>query len=127
VLSRPPFDQLLGSLCDRFAHQADALLDLRNSAIHRTKPGLCVSCYFKLFGHADENAMSLLCPLRSWIETNIEVIATDHRERIIEQLPVKLDAPDLDAYCQEVIHEFRENRVYSTPNLTLEFRYKEAA
>jgi hypothetical protein len=92
-----------------------------------TKGEDCIQCYFKLYGIAAPDSEDLLRPLKVWIESNIEVIAKDGREQILEQLPLRLDAPDLEAYCQDVIHEFRTNRVYPSQNLTLEFRYKEAA
>ena len=121
------FDQILGRLSQRFFREADSILDLRGAALTRQHPGRCIRCYFKLYGIADPDSESLLNPLKVWIESNIEVIAKDGREQILEQLPLRLDAPDLEAYCQEVIHEFRTNRVYPAQNLTLEFRYKEAA
>jgi hypothetical protein len=121
------FDQILGPLSERFFREADAILDLRGVALNRLHPGRCIQCYFKLCGSADLTSESLLKPLKSWIESNIEVIAKDGQEQILEQLPLRLDAPDLEAYCQDVIHEFRTNRVYPSQNLTLEFRYKEAA
>jgi hypothetical protein len=121
------FDQILGRLSQRFFREADSILDLRGAALTRQHPGRCIQCYFKLYGIADPDSESLLNPLKVWIESNIEVIAKDGREQILEQLPLRLDAPDLEAYCQEVIHEFRTNRVYHAQNLTLEFSYKEAA
>jgi hypothetical protein len=121
------FDQILGRLSQRFFREADSILDLRGAALTRQHPGRCIQCYFKLYGIADPGSESLLNPLKVWIESNIEVIAKDGREQILEQLPLRLDAPDLEAYCQEVIHEFRTNRVYHAQNLTLEFGYKEAA
>ena len=121
------FDQILGPLSQRLFREADSILDLRGAALTRQHPGRCIECYFKLYGIADPDSGSLLYPLKVWIESNIEVIAKDGREQILEQLPLRLDAPDLEAYCQEVIHEFRTNRVYPAQNLTFEFRYKEAA
>jgi hypothetical protein len=121
------FDQILGPLSQRFFREADSILDLRGAALNRQHPGRCIQRYFKLYGIADPGSEDLLRPLRVWIESNIEVIAKDGREQILEQLPLRLDAPDLEAYCQDVIHEFRTNRVYPSQNLTLEFRYKEAA
>ena len=121
------FDQILRPLSQRFFREADSILDLRGAALTRQHPGRCVQCYFKLYGIAAADSESLLRPLKIWIESNIEVIAKDGHEQILEQLPLRLDAPGLEAYCQEVIHEFRTNRVYPSQNLTLEFRYKEAA
>jgi hypothetical protein len=118
-------DQILGLLTKSFLRQADDLLDLYSAALTRSRPGHCVVCYFKLHGVAELE--TLLYPLKTWIEANIEVVAKDAQDIILEQLPLKLDASNLEAYCQDVIHEFRTNRVYPSPNLTLEFCFKEAA
>jgi hypothetical protein len=36
-------------------------------------------------------------------------------------------SPDLPSLCYQLMDEFRDNRVYSTDILNLEFRYKQAA
>jgi hypothetical protein len=124
-------DSILSPVCESFHFRADDILNLRHNASRRVLPGQCISCYFKLYGAADSNSVvaniSALGPLREWLESNIEVIATDGTERVIEQLPLCLEASDLEAYCREVMDEFRENRVYSASLVTLEFRYKKAA
>ena len=66
-------------------------------------------------------------PLRSWLESNIEVVAKDSQSRIIEKLPLQLDATDLAAYCNRLMGDFREDRAYSLSLVTLEFQYKDAA
>lgn len=118
-------NQILGPLTKSFFRKADDLLDLYSAALTRSRAGRCVACYFKLHGVGEPE--TLLYPLKTWIEANIEVVAKDAQNTILEQLPLKLDASNLEAYCQDVIHEFRTNRVYPSPNLTLEFRFKEAA
>jgi hypothetical protein len=122
-----PVEAVISRLCPLFSRQADEILDLRNCVRHRVRPGLCVSCYFKLTAGSDSASQRLLFPLRVWLESNIEVVARDSDSAVLEHLPLKLDRPDLESYCTGMIGEFRDNRVYSTEVLTLEFRYKEAA
>jgi hypothetical protein len=55
------------------------------------------------------------------------MIARDPESRIIEKLPLQLDATDLATYCHRVIGDFREDRAHLYPQVTLEFQYKEAA
>jgi hypothetical protein len=51
--------------------------------------------------------------LRSWLETNIEVVAKDPDSQIIEKLPLRLDAADLATYCHRVMGDFREDRAFA--------------
>ncbi len=122
-----PVEAVIARLCPLFSRQADEILDLRDSVQRRVRPGLCVSCYFKLSSGSTSASESLLFPLRTWLESNIEVVAFDSSATVLEHLPLRLDRPDLESYCTQVIEEFRDNRAYSSEVLTLEFRYKEAA
>jgi hypothetical protein len=117
VFSDP--EAVIRKLCPLFARQADAL--------KRIRPGLCVDCYFRLQETADSGGQHALFPLRSWLESNIEVVAKDSESRIIEKLPLQLNATDLAAYCNRLMNDFREDRTYSLSLVTLEFQYKEAA
>jgi len=125
VFSDP--EAVIRKLCPLFARQADALIDLRESTLNRIRPGLCVDCYFRLQETADSGRQHALFPLRSWLESNIEVVAKDSESRIIEKLPLQLNAADLAAYCNRLMSDFREDRTYSLSLVTLEFQYKEAA
>jgi hypothetical protein len=120
-------DAVISRLCPLFSQQADDILDLRNCARLRVRPGLCVSCYFRLFAEAAPALQTVLYPLRAWLESNIEVVAKDSNAVILERLPLALDSPDLPSLCYQLMDEFRDNRVYSTDVLNLEFRYKQAA
>jgi hypothetical protein len=120
-------DAVISGLCPLFSRYGDEILDLRSCTQQRVRPGLCVSCYFQLYAKADSASQTALFPLRAWLESNIEVVAKDKKEKVLEQLPLTLDSLDLQSYCNQLMDEFRENRVYSTDVLSLEFRYKKAA
>jgi len=125
VFSDP--EAVIKQLCPLFARQADDLIDLREYVVKRIRPGLCVDCYFRLHETAGSGGQCALFPLRSWLESNIEVVAKDSESRIIEKLPLQLDATDLAAFCNRVMGDFREDRAYPLSHVTLEFQYKEAA
>lgn len=121
-------DEVIRPLGASFSRQADTLLDLRESALTRARPGLCVACYFRLFGATRaEEAIARLCPLRAWLETQIEVVARDDSESVLETLPLRLEAEDLETYCRSVMAAMREDRAHPGSNLILEFRFKHAA
>jgi hypothetical protein len=120
-------ESVIKRLCPLFAGHGDDLIDLRDSTSKRIRPGLCVECYFRLRQTADIRAQNALFPLRSWLETNIEIVAKDPESQIIERLPLRLDAADLATYCHRVMGDFREDRAYLHSQVTLEFQYKEAA
>lgn len=122
------FDPVLASLAEPFCRQADTLLDLRSCAMNKVRPGRCVACYFELQSAAAERVISKLCPLRNWLETHIEVVASDETARPLEAFPLQLtEAEDLETYCRRTMAEFHENRAYETRSINLAFRYKLAA
>lgn len=86
-----------------------------------------MQCYFRLQGAANPQSKSALVPLRFWLESNIEVVAKGSQDQLLETLPLRLDASDLEGYCRGVMAQIREDRVYRLPQVTLEFQYKAAA
>lgn len=122
------FDPVLATLAQPFQRQADTLLDLRECVQTASKPGRCVRCYFALHQSAAETAIGRLCPLRNWLETNIEIVAHDAEARLLETLPLRLEEEtDLETYCHRVMEEFRDNRSYDSARINIGFRYREAA
>ncbi|MFH1498814.1 MAG: hypothetical protein ABII82_13415 [Verrucomicrobiota bacterium] len=122
------FDPVIAPLTETFRRQADTLLDLRECALNKTRPGHCVACYFELHSAAAERAIAKLCPLRNWLENHIEIVAFDDQQRHLEAFPLNLfDADDLETYCRRTMAEFHDNRAYHTPRINLSFRYKQAA
>ena len=122
------FDPVIAPLAEPFRRHADTLLDLRACVLAGTRPGRCVACYFALQQAAAERAIARLCPLRDWLESNIEVVASDATARPLETLPLQLaDTGDLETYCRRTMAEFHENRSYETDRINLAFRYKQAA
>lgn len=122
------FDPVLALLAEPFCRQADTLLDLRACALNKTRPGRCVACYFVLQQAAADRAPAQLCPLRNWLETHIEVVASDETARPLEAFPLQLgEVEDLETYCRRTMAEFHDDRVYPAANINLAFRYKQAA
>jgi hypothetical protein len=122
------FDPVLATLAQPFQRQADTLLDLRECVQSGTKPGRCVRCYFALHQTAAEAVIGRLCPLRNWLEKHIEIVAHDADSQVLETLPLRLEeAVDLEAYCHQVMEEFRDNRAYDSARINIGFRYRESA
>ncbi|MGH8017003.1 MAG: hypothetical protein ACREIA_01725 [Opitutaceae bacterium] len=121
-------DQLIGALASPFRWQADALLDLRECALGRKKPGRCVACYFLLRETASDALLAELCPLRRWLEEHVEVVATADQAKPVETLPLNLaNSSDLESYCRSIMADFREDRVLDAARVDLGFRYRESA
>ena len=126
-MSAASIDPVLLPLTAPLRRQADTLLDLRTCALSGTRPGRCIVCYFALQNAAAEAVLASLCPLRRWLETHIEVVASDAL-RPLETLPLQLDgADDLETYCRRTMAEFQENRAYDSEEIRLEFRFRAAA
>lgn len=125
---RSGLENVLVGLGKPLCHEADTLLDLRECALNRNRPGRCVACYFTLRAAAKETALDKLAALRHWLETHIEVVACDAEARRLETLPLHLEtACDLEKFCCDVMAEFRDNRAYKSSLIQLEFRYRDLA
>ncbi|MDR0532638.1 MAG: hypothetical protein LBH01_01655 [Verrucomicrobiales bacterium] len=111
-------------LAPHFARQADALLDLRDYGIKRQHPGKCVDCYFQLHANARDTRLQNLAPLREWLERNIEIVAADQKQNLLEKIPLKLDAQDLESFCQKIINFMYTDRAFQTPTVSLDFAFK---
>lgn len=105
---------------------ADQIIDIRETVRQKGNPGTCVRCYFTIYGKAAESAGDRLLPLRQWLERHIEVVARDDSDNELERLPVVLDHDeDLQSYCERLMAEFRDNRVYAHRRIGLSFRFRE--
>lgn len=123
---RHAFDEVISPLSGIFRRQADALLDLRACALSRSTPGRCVACYFALFAATSaREVVSSLCPLKNWLENEIEVVARNETDTVLETVPLRLEAEDLESYCRGVMDEMREDRVHPGASVLLEFRFKD--
>ncbi len=119
-------DAALGAITKEYRYAANDVLDLREAALERNDPGLCMQCYFKIYGASTRRDPEALKPLRDWLETHVEIVARDHYARELERLPLQLETDSLEAFCHEMMTEFRDNRAYHhTPNIELTFQFKD--
>ncbi len=121
----PALTPILSDLARKNMEMADDLLDLELASRRRVNPGTCVAAYFKLMSRLPESCRPLVKELREWLESHVEVVASDGRNQL-ERMPARLDGEELEDYCMTVIREFRENRVYDK-DLQLKFAFKDAA
>ncbi len=119
-------DPLLAPLASPLRRAADSLLELREAARAGATPGRCIRCYFQLLAAASRDVQPRLTPLRTWLENHIEAAACDADGRLLEVIPVRLDADDLETCCRAIMREMHEDRAYDTPSIRLDFRYKPA-
>jgi hypothetical protein len=129
IVSRPntfnfSLEDALVSIAPHFSKQADALLDLRDYGIKRQHPGKCVDCYFQLHSDAAPSELQNLAPLREWLERNIEIVAADQKQNLLEKIPLRLDGQNLEAFCHKVINLLRSDRAFETPMVSLDFAFK---
>jgi hypothetical protein len=119
-------DAALVPITRELQHWADEILDLREAAVRRLDPGRCISCYFKLLAGSRPGDKPVTTPLRLWLEQHLEVVARDSGQRELERLPVHLETEDIEAYCQQVMADFRYDRDYAhLPTIELAFQFKE--
>lgn len=120
-------DEILKPLAAHLAHEADAVLDLRDLLVSQGHPGKCVKCFFRIFEAAGRDGALRLAPLREWLEENV-IIAVRTGGRELETLPfVPRDHESLEDFCLRLIEVIRLDRGYAENRLDLAFRYKTAA
>lgn len=117
-------NEVLVPLSGAFRRQADALLDLRESALTKQNPGRCISCYFKLFNAARGDGMQRLTALRKWLEHNLVVVAKDDQDRLLERIPLDLSDSDLESCCMRMMREVLYDRAYPGERIELRFAFK---
>ncbi|NBB79759.1 MAG: hypothetical protein GVY36_09980 [Verrucomicrobia bacterium] len=121
-------DTVLSPIAREMSHRADAILDLREAAARRSDPGRCISCYFKLLAGTRADIKPIATPLRQWLEAHLEVVARDPNLQELERIPIRLETDGIEAYCQQVMEEFRYDRGYQDiPTIELSFQFKEQA
>lgn len=114
--------EVLGPLCERFKDEADTILDLYAMTQEPGHPGRCVTCFYRLLGRAGQHEAGALVPLREWIEDHIEIAIRTGPEEA-GSLPVKLEAPGLEDFCDEVIRYVRSDPSIAAPEVELGFAY----
>ena len=118
------FDQLIAPIVQNVRGCADDLLDLREAALTGKVPGACVACFFRVMGKAERHsAESTVIPLKGWLETNIEIIAENHKQQVLERQPLKLDNNDLESYCYSIMDVMINDRNYIDEQISLRFDF----
>lgn len=121
----PALDTVLAPLAPVFRGQIDILLDLRENALHAKNAGACIASYFDLLQSATPLNRQELRSLKNWLEDNIHILARDAQGNPLETLPLSLHGSSLENYCQSIITDFQEDRVYQTPAISITFLYKD--
>ncbi|WP_269540856.1 hypothetical protein [Cerasicoccus fimbriatus] len=113
-------------LCKPFSKAADSLLDLYGMTQNPSSPSQCVQCFFKLLHVSDSQSQIALQPLRSWIESNIE-ISIQAGDAPSGSFPVSLDQGDLEEFCHRAMERVRMDTMSHNRPIELTFRYKPSA
>lgn len=124
-MDKVSIDDALRGAPRELARYADELLDIRESALRRQHPGRCVACYFRLAQAVEGPRRAWLARLRDWIESHLEILARDSGDTVLERMPVRLQAEDLESYCQQVMDQVHFDRSYQVPEIELTFEFRE--
>ncbi len=116
-------NEVLTPLCRPFASQADWLLELWELTKRpNQKAGKCLRCYYTLLEAADSAKQPKLAPLKQWIEENMEIAV--HAKNWQASMPVELDVPTFESFCEQTIRRIRGNTQLHHPHIHLELQYK---
>jgi len=118
--------QVIAPLCQPFSRQADQILDLYEMTQPSVrKPGRCLRCFYDLLSSsATPQKMAALSPLREWIEENLEIAVSEQDAHEAGTIPVRLEQPDLESFCESAMLRARETYLSQARNVLLEIRYK---
>lgn len=119
-------EDILRPLCRPFRKQADSLLDLYGMTQSPAAPSQCVQCFFRLLQVAEPSYEPALRPLKTWIESHIE-IAIQAGDAPKGSLPVQLDQPDLQRFCENAMQRVQLDTMAHDRPVELTFRYKSSA
>ncbi|MGE9268844.1 MAG: hypothetical protein ACQKBY_12180 [Verrucomicrobiales bacterium] len=124
---RAEIDEMFRPLVGEASVEADLILDLRELLLSNGHPGTCVRCFFDLFQVVDQKRKPLLGPLRNYLQERLEIVV-QAGERVLEALPMEArPGDDLERFCRRAIRTVQWDRSYAEQELTLRFRYREAA
>lgn len=119
---------LLEPLCRPFSRQADPLLDLYDLTRSRSAhPGRCLRCFYDLLGAASPAQRPALQPLKSWIEENLVISCRADGGEPGTTLPVRLEEPDLETFCEQAMRRVVEDGGLRARRLEMEIRFREKA
>lgn len=115
-------EEVVRPLCQPFSKEADCLLELFDMTSQPRPPGECLKCFYKLRGRADDRRAEALQPLRSWIESHVEITVEAEPEQTV--FPVLLEEPDLESFCMRAMTRVREDTVITAPEVRLGLRFR---
>lgn len=87
-------------------------------------PGHCLRCFYDLLSAASPQKKKALAPLREWIEENLEIAISGCGGYDNGSLPIRLEEPDLESFCESAMARARDDSLSSAGNVLFEIRYK---
>lgn len=101
----------------------DDVLDIMTGLPKREKPGACMLCFFNLYRKLPSRCSADLNYVRIWLEREIEVVALDESENLVETMPCRIREGDLEGFCKRVMAESKTLMKPDMKRLMLQFRF----
>lgn len=101
----------------------DDVLDIKLLISERKHPGACMRCLFNLYRKAPPRLKSDIDQVKTWLEKEIEVVATDTQSKELYRFPCQIREQALEDYCHRMMEESKRQIGPDVPTWNLEFRY----
>ncbi len=116
-------EQALRRIAIECRSSIDDVLDIMAGLPKREKPGACVLCFFNLYRKLPARCLEDLHRVRIWLEREIEVVALDDSENLVETLPCRIRERDLEDFCRRMMEESKALMKPGMNRLMLQFRF----
>lgn len=102
----------------------DDVLEIMAQLPKRKQAGSCMLCFFNLYRKLPPHCLEDLNRVKSWLEHEIEVVATDDASNVVEAFPCRIeDERELEDFCRRMMRESQSLFRPGMNKLLLEFRF----
>lgn len=101
----------------------DDVLEIMAQLPKREQAGHCMLCFFNLFRKLPPHCLEDLRLVKTWLEREIEVVATDAGSNVVETFPCRIEESEMEDFCHRVMEESRSLLKPGGGNLMLQFRF----
>lgn len=101
----------------------DDVLEIMAQLPKRKQAGSCMLCFFNLYRKLPPHCLEDLNRVKSWLEHEIEVVATDDASNVLEAFPCRIEERELEDFCRRMMEESQSLLKPGMDKLMLQFRF----
>lgn len=101
----------------------DDVLDIMAKLPQRQQAGSCMLCFFNLYRKLPPHCLKDLNRVKVWLESEIEIVATDSAANVVEAFPCRIQERELEEFCHRMMEETKSLLKPGMKQLMLQFRF----